>query len=281
MNSLAFRYTPEMHINTIAAASLSALLLASMSQPGAATQPKGPAPQEAPAAKPDNPAVVPAPRKEEGCKQRHEQFNARAKQGHEKGDIDLIFLGDSITEGWEGAGKEVWQKYYAKRNAVDFGIGGDETQHVLWRLENGNVDGLDKPQAKDGKPPHLVVVMIGTNNLGNSGITPEQTAAGVHAVVKELHEKLPRTKVLLLAIFPREAKPDGGLRKKVAATNQLIKASKLPDGVTYLDIGDKFTDKDGVISKDVMPDQLHLSPKGYEIWAQAIEPKVHELLGEK
>jgi N-acetylglucosamine-6-sulfatase len=246
-----------------------------------AGQPKGTDPQPVPAATPDNPSLVPAPRKEESCKERHERFNARAKQGHEKGDIDLIFLGDSITEGWEGAGKEAWQKHYATRNAVDFGIGGDETQHVLWRLQNGNVSGLDKPQPKDSKPPRLVVLMIGTNNLGNSSATPAQTAAGVLAVVKELRAKLPQTKVLLLAIFPREAKPEGSLRKQVAATNQLIKAAKLPDGVTYLDIADKFTDKDGVIGKDVMPDELHLSPKGYEIWAQAIEPKVHELLGEK
>jgi lysophospholipase L1-like esterase len=264
----------------VLAALLARLVILSPEHP-VLEQPKETHPQPVPAAKPDNPSVVPAPRKEDSSKERHEQFNARAKQGHEKGDIDLIFLGDSITEGWESAGKEVWQKYYAKRNAVDFGIGGDETQHVLWRLENGNVDGLDKPQPKDAKPPHLVVLMIGTNNLGNSSATPEQTAAGVEAVVKELRTKLPQTRVLLLAIFPRDAKPDGALRNKVAATNQLIKAAKLPDGVTYLDIADKFTDRDGVISKEVMPDQLHLSPKGYEIWAQAIEPKVHELLGEK
>jgi len=257
------------------------LLLASIFQPTTSGQPTG---KDAPSvlvAKPENPAVVPVPRQQDSCRQRHEGFNARAKQGHEKGDIDLIFLGDSITEGWEREGKDVWQKYYAKRNAVDFGIGGDETQHVLWRLENGNVDGLDKPQAKDAEPPHLVVVMIGTNNLGNSRVTPEQTAAGVQAVVKTLREKLPRTQVLLLAIFPRDAKPEGALRKKVEETNRLIKAAKLPEGVTFLDIGDKFTDKEGVISPDVMPDQLHLSPKGYEIWAQAIEPKVHEMLGEK
>src|SRR5262249_16740532 len=132
------------------------------------------------------------------------------------------------------------------------------------------------------KPPHLAVVMIGTNNLGNSKVTPEQTAAGVKAVVTSLREKLPHTSVVLLAIFPRGQKPDDALRKSVAETNKLIKPQvEAIKGVTYLDIGEKFIEKDGTISKDIMPDFLHLSPKGYEIWAQAIEPKVHELLGEK
>jgi lysophospholipase L1-like esterase len=232
--------------------------------------------------KPANPAVVPTPREEADCKQRHEQFNARAKQGHEKGDIDLIFMGDSITQWWEEDGKQVWDQHYGKRRAVNCGIGGDETQHLLWRIQNGNVEGLDKPEPKDAKPPHLAVVMIGTNNLGNTGMTPEQTAAGVKAVVTALREKLPHTDVLLLAIFPRGEKADDPLRKKAAETNKLLKPqAESIKGVHYLDIGGKFIEKDGTISKEIMPDALHLSPKGYEVWAQAIESKVHELLGEK
>jgi lysophospholipase L1-like esterase len=263
-------------MNIIASIVVGAAIVSS-SQPSGTAPPKA-APPKQPEEKPANRAVAPVERQEDYCKQRHERYNARAKEGHEKGDIDLIFLGDSITEQWEGPGKDVWEKYYGKRRAVDFGTGGDMTQHVLWRLQNGNVEGLDAP--KEGKPPRLVVLMIGTNNIG-TGETPENTAAGVEAVAKLLREKLPKTDVLLLGVFPREAKPEGGLRKSAARVNELVKGSALPKGVHYLDIGDKFLEKDGTISKDVMPDELHLSAKGYEIWAQAIEPKVHELLGEK
>jgi beta-glucosidase len=229
----------------------------------------------------NNPATKPAPRQEDYCKERHDRFNERARQGHEKGDIDLLFIGDSITEQWEGPGKDVWAKHYASRRAVNLGIGGDMTQHVIWRLLNGNVEGLDKPVPADAKPPHLAVVMIGTNNITTND-TPEQIAAGVKKVVETLRTQLPRTEVLLLAIFPRTAKPDDPLRLKVAETNKILKpAAEVMTGVHYLDIGDRFLDKDGTLSKEVMPDELHLSQKGYEIWAQAIEPKVHELLGEK
>ncbi len=113
-----------------------------------------------------------------------------------KGNVDLLFIGDSITHFWETAapagGAEVWKKYYAKRNAVDLGIAGDGTGQVLWRLRNGNIDGIS---------PKLAVLMIGTNNSWRS--SPEDIAAGVKAVVADLRTKLPQTKVLVLAIFPR------------------------------------------------------------------------------
>jgi beta-glucosidase len=210
-------------------------------------------------------ADLPFQRKGDSVEKRNAAFNERVKQGH----ADLIFIGDSITQGWEGAGKAVWDKYYGKRNAVNLGIGGDRTQHVLWRLNNGNLKGIK---------PKLAVIMIGTNNLGNS---PEaDIAKGIGGIVKTLRKKLPKTKILLLAIFPREEKP-GELRAKLGRINQQI--AKLDDGkhVFYLDIGPKFVQPDGSLSKDIMPDFLHLSEKGYEIWAQAIEPKVAELMGDK
>ena len=114
-----------------------------------------------------NDAVIPVPREGNWMK-RHESFNERVKQGN----VDLIFIGDSITQGWEGAGKDVWQQYYAKRNAVNLGIGGDRTQHVLWRLDHGNIDGIN---------PKLAVLMIGTNNSGSN--TSEQIADGIKAIV--------------------------------------------------------------------------------------------------
>ena len=251
----------------------------SPAQPDKTKQPAPPAPDAGQKGdKAANPAATPVERPEDYCKQRHARFNERAKEGHEKGDIDLIFFGDSITEGWEGAGKEAWEKNYGTRHAVNCGTGGDQTQHLLWRIQNGNVDGLDKPVPKDAHPPHLAVIMIGTNNMGND--TPEQIAGGVKAILVSLHEKLPHTKVLLLAIFPRSEKPDA-TREKVASTNKLLQP--LADGkmVHYLDIGPSFVENDGTISKEIMPDSLHLSPKGYEVEAKALEPKIHELLGEK
>ena len=218
---------------------------------------------------PSTPAVEradqPWQRKGEGVEKRNAAFNERVKQGH----ADVIFIGDSITQGWEGNGKANWEKYYAKRNAVNLGISGDRTQHVLWRLDNGNLKGIK---------PKLAVIMIGTNNLGNS--PEEDIAAGIGGIVKMLRTKTPKTKILLLAIFPREEKP-GELRAKLTRINQQI--AKLDDGkhVFYLDIGPKFTQPDGSLSKDIMPDFLHLSEKGYEIWAQSIEPKVAELLKDK
>ena len=119
---------------------------------------------------PSNVATTPAARPDAGWQQRHQAMNARVKQGH----VDLIFIGDSITHGWEGGGKEVWNKFYAKRNAVNLGIGGDQTSHVLWRLDHGNIDGIS---------PKLAVIMIGTNNAG-TGQQPEQIVAGIKAIVE-------------------------------------------------------------------------------------------------
>jgi len=210
----------------------------------------------------DHDAVKPVPR-EGGWMNRHNSFNERVKQGN----VDLLFIGDSITQGWEGAGKEVWAKSYGHRNAVNLGIGGDRTQHVLWRLDHGNVDGIN---------PKLAVLMIGTNNSGTN--TSEQIADGVTAIVKKLREKLPNTKVLILGIFPRGADASDPKRKVNEGANAII--AKLADGkmVEYLDIGPKFLNADGTLSKEIMPDLLHLSPKGYQIWADSIEEHVKRMM---
>jgi beta-glucosidase len=209
--------------------------------------------------------VTPAPRGDESWVARHKAMNERVK----KGNIDLIFIGDSITQGWEDPGKDTWEKFYAKRNAVNLGISGDQTQHVLWRLENGNIEGIS---------PKLAVIMIGTNNASDN--TAEEIAEGVKAIVNKLREKLPQTKILLLAVFPREEKP-GARREKLTKVNGII--SGLADGkmIHFVDIGPKFIKKDGTLPKSIMPDALHPNTKGYEIWADAIEPKVAELMGEK
>lgn len=213
----------------------------------------------------DHDAIKPVPR-DGGWMARHESFNKRVAEGN----VDLLLIGDSITQGWEGAGKDVWAKYYTPRHAVNLGIGGDRTQHVLWRLDNGNIKGIH---------PKAAVLMIGTNNSGSN--TPEQIAEGITAIVQKLRKDLPETKILLLAVFPRGADKSDPRRQVNEATNAII--SKLDDGkmVYYLDIGPAFLADDGTLSKEIMPDLLHLSPKGYQIWAEAIEPKLAVLMGEK
>jgi len=212
------------------------------------------------------PATTPEARNDDWWQSRQKELNERVKPG----DAELLFIGDSITQGWEGGGREVWAKHYGGRKAVNLGISGDQTQHVLWRLQHGNVDGI---------APKAAVVMIGTNNTGGRQ-TAEQIAAGVKAIVDELGARLPKTKVLLLAIFPRGEKPNPQ-RDQIDAINKII--AKLADGkrVFWLDIGAKFLDKDGTMSKEIMPDFLHPTAKGYAIWADAIETDLKQLLGEK
>ena len=210
-------------------------------------------------------AVKPVPKKG-GWMRRHQSMNARVK----KGNVDLVFIGDSITQGWEGRGRQVWKKFYGKRNAVNLGIGGDRTQHVIWRLTNGNLYDIT---------PKLAVIMIGTNNSGAN--TPQQIAEGVTAIVKILRDKTPKTKILLLATFPRGSNKNNKRRKVNEASNKIV--AKLADGkqVIYLDIGEKFLESDGTLTRAIMPDLLHLNQKSYTIWAESIEPLVKKLMGEK
>jgi lysophospholipase L1-like esterase len=215
-----------------------------------------------------NSATKPEPRGDDWWQARQKSFNERAA----KGNVDLLLIGDSITHGWEGnEGKELWQKYYAPRNAVNLGIGGDRTQHVLWRLDNGNIEGIK---------PKLAVLMIGTNNSNGNDNTAEEIGAGIKAIVEKLRTKLPETKVLILAIFPRGEKPNSQ-REKNAAASKIAAEAADNKNVFFLDIGPKFLTDDGTLNKDIMPDLLHLSPKGYEIWATSIEPTVVDLMGEK
>ncbi len=213
----------------------------------------------------ENTAIKPVPRSG-GWMTRHESFNARVKQGN----ADLLMIGDSITHGWEGSGKKVWDEFYAKRNAVNLGISGDRTQHVLWRLENGNIEGIS---------PKLAVIMIGTNNCGSN--TPEEIAEGVEAIVQKLRTELPKMKILVLAIFPRGEDDTHRGRQVNMKANELI--AKQADGqmVHFLSINGAFLTKDRVLTREVMPDLLHPREKGYGIWARAMEPTVAKLVGEK
>lgn len=259
----------------------------------------------APAAKPHS-AIKAEPRPDAWWFYKHNSINDWAKRGP----VELMMLGDSITQGWGDAllpsrqdpksphyskyleefrGNDAWQKHLAPRKPLDAGIGGDRTQHVLWRLDHGLLDSIK---------PKVVVLMIGTNNSNGKDNTAEEIGEGIVAIVHKLREKLPETKVLVLAIFPR-ATDDPAVSNKVpknqratagklgAQNDKLIAANaiaaKAADGkmVHFLDIGPKFLDKDGKLPAEIMPDYLHLSAKGYQIWAEAIEDKLVELLGEK
>lgn len=246
-------------------AALALVMTAAMSPLVANAQaPAAPAAPTAPAAPAKPKTVIPAPRGDQWWQNRHESMNKRVAEGN----VDLLFIGDSITQGWEGAGKEAWKERFAPRKAVNLGIGGDRTEHVLWRLENGNIKGIK---------PKLAVIMIGTNNSGSN--TSEEIAAGVTAIVEKLKTDLPETKILLLAIFPRGENPENKQRKVNEGANAIF--AKLADGehVEYLDIGPKFLDAQGNLSKDIMPDLLHLNPQSYQIWADAIEPQLTKVYG--
>jgi beta-glucosidase len=196
---------------------------------------------------------------------RHLAMNARAQQGH----VDLIYVWDSIVEYYERQGKDTWDRYYAPRRALNLGISGDRTQHVLWRLDHGNLAGIS---------PTLAIVMIGQNNGGRN--TADEIGAGVTAVVQHIRAKLPTTKILLLAIFPRRAKPT---QERAVLAHASRIAAELADNHTifYRDINQIFLRPDWTIPAELMPDFEHPSAKGYRLWAEALEPAVAALMGDK
>ena len=205
---------------------------------------------------------------------RQSQVLQRAKEN--PGDYDIEFIGDSITQGWERAGSNVWQHYYGGRKCINMGVSGDRTEHVLWRFENGQLDGI---KAK------VAVVMIGTNNSGKNKdgsdtYTDSDILDGVVAIVQQIRTRQPDTKIVLLGIFPRN-KTFSSQRGRLLEINQAL--AKLDDGknIFYLDFGSQLIEVDGTISKSIMPDALHPNEAGYNIWAAATEPKLKALLGEK
>lgn len=192
--------------------------------------------------------------------------NVRQVRG---GDVDLLLIGDSITHGWDGAGSATFARYYGHRHALNLGFSGDRTQHVLWRLVHGELLGTN---------PKVAVLMIGTNNANSD--TPSEIAAGVRAITNTLRGLLPETKILLLAIFPRGATSGDWRRGINEAANAQI--AELDDGewIHYLDIGGAFLEPDGDLPESIMPDLLHPNERGYEIWAETMEPTLARLMGD-
>lgn len=211
-------------------------------------------------------ATTPAPKTEnKNWMPQHDAYVALAQ----KGGIDVLFIGDSLTKCWSREGREVWKARFAPMRAANFGISGDCTQHVLWRMQNGELENIN---------PKLVVLLIGTNNI-TAHDSAADIAQAVGAMIGEIHKHSPNTRILLLGVLPRRELASHPDREIVRSVNQLL--AQLQDGntVTFVDIGDKFLQPDGSMTKEATKDFVHLTDKGYEIFADAIQPTVESMLG--
>lgn len=200
--------------------------------------------------------------------ERHEAVKAQAAQGRAK----LIFIGDSITHSWTTAGQGLkhWNRCFGQYHPINMGFGGDRTEHALWRIENGELEGI---------APAVAVVLIGTNNWSSN--TPEEIRDGVAAVCDAIHAKLPETRILLLALFPRSDIKLGRVPSEVTeAANALLPQIAQRDYVDFLDLRQALLEADGTLSAQVMPDGLHPSEEGYRRWAEALLPHARQGLGE-
>jgi lysophospholipase L1-like esterase len=217
----------------------------------------------------DNPAVVAQARPGSWLKQ-HEGYVAVASRGN----VDLLFLGDSITALWDKTGPAVWSRYYGPRKAANFGIGGDRTQHVLWRIDHGELDGIK---------PKVVVLMIGTNNIPHQ--PEDQVFEGIKAVIDRVQARLPDSKILLLGLTPRGINRDPGQittapDPRISAINARLAKLEAAPKLRYLDLGPALLDGSGQLVQATQPDFLHLGRKAYQTWADMMEPMLWEMMGE-
>jgi lysophospholipase L1-like esterase len=213
--------------------------------------------------------VIPLERLDRYAVVRHQEDLMRAQRG----DAQVIFLGDSITDLWgdtgrSGVGEAVWMQKIAPMGAANFGVSGDMTENVLWRIANGELAGQ----------PRVVVLEIGINNLGHRD-TVDQTAAGIAAVVSNIRVAAPSAQVLLMGMFPAGQGKGDPVTQEVASVNARI--AGLADGVHihYLDIGAAFLNPDGTVSRELLPDGVHPSAAGYELWANAVVGPLMAMLG--
>lgn len=213
-----------------------------------------------------NDATVPAHRlKEAWWQKRHQE---RVQQVRAMKQPDLVLLGDSITQGWEGAGKEALAKHFGTEKILNLGFSGDRTQHVLWRLYNGEWDGLQ---------PKVVSLLIGTNNTGHVKQDPAETAQGIATIVEFIRNRSPQTKIILHNVFPRSASKDDEMRRINDDINRLCQPLIDDKNVFLLDMAPAFLQPDGTLTKEIMPDLLHLNPTSYALWAESLKKRIAEV----
>jgi beta-glucosidase len=177
----------------------------------------------------------------------------------------VLFFGDSLTEGWDAA---VWDRTLGPRGVLNAGVSGDRTDHLLWRLQHGNLAG---PQ------PKAVVLLIGTNDLAQSR-SPALTADGIRGNLEVLRKRLPQARILLLGLLPREELPNAPLRLEVAEVNHLIRDCVDGQYILYAEIGDVLLDSSGLLTAAISPDRLHFTARGYALLASRLEPELDRLL---
>ena len=207
------------------------------------------------------PLPAPAPRLAASAVARAEAITAEAQAAPHA----VVFLGDSLTQFWD---QQIWQQHYAPLGALNAGVSGDLTEHLMWRLDHGNLA---------GPPPHAIVLLIGTNDLGRDR-PPAVTAEGVRRILSALRDRLPRTRILLLGLLPRGRSPQGRLRQLIAEVNRLIRSCADGRNIVYLDLGAALLDGDGELPPAVSPDRLHLSAAGYQLIAPRLDASLARLL---
>ena len=216
-----------------------------------------------------DPGLIPVPRivsfswmSLETWQQKFASQNAIADQGG----VDLLFLGDSITEGWDQA---IWTQHFSHYHPANFAIGGDHTGNILWRLQNGHYGKLK---------PKLVVLLIGVNNIGLFNAAPKQLSSAIEAVLNNLHTLFPEAKILLNGIFPFEESGLSPKRAIITESNQALVLLADEKQVYFRNYGGLFMQKNGDISKEMMRDFLHLTPAAYQLWADAMTPDIQKLM---
>lgn len=213
---------------------------------------------KAPPTTPEGVTTTPTARTDEGILPRQAEVIRRAR---ESAPAKVVFVGDSITQSWEDPGAAIWQERFAPMGALNLGVSGDRTEHVLWRLQEAPLTRLN---------PRAVVLLIGTNNLGHGTANAQETLAGVKAVVAMIRKQVPDATLVLCSTFPR-GETINAMRGDILQVNQAVAVAVKGDPkVVVVDLGDKFVSADGTISRQLMPDALHLTPKGYAIWADGI-----------
>lgn len=211
-------------------------------------------------------ATIPVSREVVWWKKRHLEKVKAASAGT----AEMIMVGDSLVHNFETSGRQIWNLYFGRYQPLNLGFNADLTEHVIWRLQNGELAGLS---------PRLAVIMIGTNNGGLRRDPPEFTTAGIAAIISEIRNRLPETRILLLGIFPRGPFPNHPLRILNAQVNKLLpELAEADPAVRFLDISPVFLDANGFLHREIMHDFLHPTVKGYQLWAEAISPTVLQMM---